>query len=185
MTSKTTFQRLLGAAMCMEVSVEEYDDVVVSSFKVSTQRSDLDANEMGVYASSRGEVDLAGNGGLSNLVENDTDNLKDHENVEENHGALSRITDFISKQKGVFDIPAPDGDCADVINPSIDDGSKTPVNKGSSDETRRACRKDENVKPWYRCNCVKNQNSVDRLSSINSTDAWLFKRDGFIEGSRF
>lgn len=90
-----------------------------------------DANGMGVYASSRGEVVLAGNGGLSKLVENDTDNLKDHENVEENHGTLSRIIDFINNQEIVFDIPAPDGNCADVNDPSIDDGSKTPVNKGS------------------------------------------------------
>lgn len=84
--------------------------------------------------------------------------------------ALSRIIDFIN-QEIVFDIPAPDGNCADVNDPSIDDGSKTPVNKGSNDEKRSDSRKDENLKPWYGCNCVKNQKSVDRLSSKNSTDA--------------
>ncbi|KZV23317.1 hypothetical protein F511_02218 [Dorcoceras hygrometricum] len=157
------------AVRCMEVPVEEYDDVVVSSFRDSTQREDMDAaNEMGVYASSRGETELAGNGGfLSKLVENDADHLKDEENFRENCGVSSRIAHLINNQESV---PARDGDCPDVNGLSVEDGTKTPTNNGSNDETRSEAQKDENVKPWYSCNRVKNQKSVDRLSSSKLTD---------------
>ncbi|XP_073128603.1 uncharacterized protein [Henckelia pumila] len=125
---------------------------------------------MGVHASSRGEVDVAGNGGLSKLEENDTDNLKDDENFRENHGVLSRTTDLTNNQEIVLDIPAPEGEFPGVNDLSIDDGTKTPVSKGGNGETRSDSRKDENVKPWYSCNRVKNQKVV-RLSSKNLTDA--------------
>ncbi|XP_075499963.1 sister chromatid cohesion protein PDS5 homolog D-like [Primulina tabacum] len=66
----------------MGVAVQEYDDVVISSLHGTIQSDDMNAKEIGTDACGRGEVSVAGDLVLSNLVEkNCSDQINRRENV--------------------------------------------------------------------------------------------------------
>ncbi|XP_073285236.1 uncharacterized protein [Primulina huaijiensis] len=66
----------------MGVAVQEYDDVVISSLHGTIQSDDMNAKEIGTEACGRGEVSVAGDLVLSNLVEkNCSDQINWRENV--------------------------------------------------------------------------------------------------------
>ncbi|XP_073039892.1 uncharacterized protein [Primulina eburnea] len=66
----------------MGVALQEYDDVVISSLHGTIQSDDMNAKEIGTDACGRGEVCVAGDLVLSNLVEkNCSDQINWRENV--------------------------------------------------------------------------------------------------------
>ncbi|XP_073296658.1 uncharacterized protein [Primulina huaijiensis] len=87
----------------MGVAVQEYDDVVISSLHGTTQSDDMNAKEIGRDACCRGEVSVAGDLVLSNLVEkNFSDYTKAYGNINENNETLPNSFDQINWRENVL-----------------------------------------------------------------------------------
>lgn len=91
------------AVRLMGVAVQKYDDVVISSLHGTTQSDDMNAKEIGTDACGRGEVGVAGNLVLSNLVEkNRNDYMQNHGNINETNGTSPHSFDQINWQENVL-----------------------------------------------------------------------------------
>lgn len=83
-------------------AVQEYDDVIVSSFLGATQSDNMNVKEIGPHACGHEQVNLAGDLILSNIEENYcVDNLKDIGNIDENHGTVPNSYDHTNRQENV------------------------------------------------------------------------------------
>lgn len=83
-------------------AVQEYDDVIVSSYLGASQSDNMNFEEMGTHACGHGQVNLAGDLILSSLQDNYCiDNLKDIGNIDENHETVPNSYDHTNCQENV------------------------------------------------------------------------------------
>ncbi|XP_073140949.1 uncharacterized protein [Henckelia pumila] len=173
----------------MGVAVQEYDDVVISSLNGTTQSDDMNAKEIGKDACGHGEVSVAGNFVLSNLVEqNGSDCTKDNGNINENNGMSLHSSDQINWRENVLQEAKDKGIEAcfnGEVNLSEDGGlSKLVENNGSDNlednENTNECRE----MLTHVDDQINQQESVsDRNNSTSGPDVDRINSDILIDNS--